>query len=275
MKKLFKLGLLSLLVLSLSSCMTIPLNQGFYSASEKESQDSVKVTIEKYIEIHDIDNSFKRTKTKLKTKFFTNQRQVILINPGVHTFSLKYNTGSVYSNVIGIIANFEKGHEYKIISKVKKGKVNFDVINLETNKSSVLTKAELAERAKTKVTNFVGAVLDPISEGSNKIVVEENDEFILTSYSDMRYELKNKKTGEIETGYRGFEINNFFNISGTVYLQSGDSFSSKEEFLKSDYKKTAKTVLSVTECDKNTVTYMYIKPIEKFGQELKFNISVK
>ena len=111
-------------------------------------------------------------------------------------------------------------------------------------------------------------------EGTDKTVIEENDEYILTSLPHMKYELKDKKTDTLQKGFRGF-VTDFTFKKGTVYLYETNTISSKEEFLKTDYQSDSKIILEVTDCDSKTVTYTYVKPENMAGKTVTFKISVK
>ena len=173
-----------------------------------------------------------------------------------------------------LVALLEEGYDYQITYYISGSKVDYDIVNLQNLESVQLDQETLAGNTQNKMSNFISAVLNPTMEGSDQTVIEENDEYILKSLPEMKYELFNKKTSETERGYRGF-ITDFTFKKGTVYLYATDEFANKDEFLDSDYEKEAQTVLEVYDCDKKTVTYTYVKPESKKGEKITFNISVE
>ena len=67
------------------------------------------------------------------------------------------------------------------------------------------------------MSNFIDAVLNPTMDEVGKTVIQENDDFILTTYPALKFELYNKKTGVTESGMRTF-ITDFSFKSGTEPL---------------------------------------------------------
>ena len=278
MKKFIKLCLLSIFVYLVFSCASTPLNHGYYPAELTETDAVVKVIVDKNLELTGIDDSSSNYAVGVEgwaIKIFPSQKQEFYVKPGVHTFSVKYDDGNQYvlfSKVL--VALLEEGNDYQITYRISGSSVDYDIINLNTSESVILDQEALAGNAKNTMSNFIAAVLNPTMEGTDKTVIEENEDYILKSLPNMKYEFINKKTNEVEKGFRGF-VTDFFFKEGTVYLYETDTIESKDEFLETDYQTTSKTVLKVDQCDKETVTYIYVKPEEKKDQKITFNISVE
>lgn len=271
------LGIITALVI-FNSCASLPvLDHGFYSDKDEE-KETATVIVDPYIDVTGIDKTSGIFATGIKSwssKSNLKQVQAFKLNEGIHTLSLKYNSGIQYTiSSQLIIGQFKANKEYKIIYKINKSNISFDIIDTETNESAKLDTEALKGKSKNVISQFINAVLNPTMKGTDKTVIEENDDYTLTNLPDMKYELLNKKTGTTEKGFRGF-MTDFSFKKGTVYLYETDTISTKDEFLKSDYQKTSKTILEVTDCDSKTVTYTYVKPDNLAGQTIKFNISVK
>ena len=266
--------------LMLVSCASMPssssvLNHGYYT--EGETQDEVaKVIVSGNLEITGIDKSsavFASGVEGWSKKSNAKQLQEFTINPGIHTLSVRFNSGAQYTIFSKVmIAQFVANKEYKVVYKISNGSVDYDVIDTETSESVILDVDSMQGKTDNFMSQFIKAVLNPTMEGTDKTVIEENDDFVLTNLPNMKYELKNKKTNEVEKGFRGF-VTDFSFKKGTVYLYETDTIETKDEFLKTDYQKTSKTVLEVVACDTKTVTYKYVKPENLAGTTIKFNIS--
>ncbi len=278
MKKISSiLGIITALVI-FNSCASLPvLDHGFYSDNE-EQKEVATVIVDPFIEVTGIDKTSDTFATGIKSwksKANVKQVQEFKLNEGVHTISLKYNSGTQYTIFSQqIIGQFKANKEYKITYKINSTSISFDVIDTETNESAKLDTDALQGKSKNVISQFINAVLNPTMEGTDKTVIEENDDYVLTNLPGMKYELLNKKTGAVEKGFRGF-VTDFSFKKGTVYLYETNTISTKDEFLKSDYQKTSKTIFEVTDCDLKTVTYTYVKPDNLAGQTIKFNVSVK
>lgn len=274
-KNILKIAMLTGILIFTSCMSTLPvLDHGFYS--DGETQKAVaKIIVDKNIEITGIDKKssvFATGVEEWNRKKAFSQQQSFTINAGTHTISVKFNSGSKYvlfSQVL--VAQFEAEKEYMITCEITGTSVTYDIINTETSETAVLDLDSLKGKKENPISQFINAVLNPTMEGTDKTVIEENDDYILTSLPHMKYELLNKKDGSIQKGFRGF-ITDFTFKKGTVYLYETDSITSKEEFLETDYQNTSKIVLEVEDCDQKTVTYKYIKPEELAGQTITFNI---
>ena len=202
------------------------------------------------------------------------QQQIFRLSPGVHTVSVKFNDGNRYtmfSNVL--IINLAEGNQYKIIYSIDSSSVNYDCINSDTLESVKLDRSALAGNGESVMSAFIGAVLNPTMDDVGQTVIQENDDYILTTYPGLKFELTDKATGTVEKGMTTF-VTDFTLTSGTVYLCVTD-ITDKDEFLNSDYKNNSKYIYTVTACDRKTVTYTYVKPEAKEGQTVTFNVSVK
>ena len=278
MKKISSIFAIIAALAALSSCASLPvLDHGFYSDDE-EQKEVATIFVDPYIEVTGIDKTSGNFATGIKgwaAKSSVRQIQEFTLNAGVHTISLKYNSGSQYTIFSQqVIGQFKANKEYKIIYNINNSSISYDIIDTETNESAKLDTEALQGKSKNVISQFINAVLNPTMEGTDKTVIEENDDYVLTNLPGMKYELLNKKTGAVEKGFRGF-VTDFSFKKGTVYLYETDTISTKDEFLKTDYQKTSKTILEVTDCDLKTVTYTYVKPDNLAGQTIKFNINQK
>ena len=280
MKKLALIMAAALTVLFVS-CASMggtvePLDQGFYPAGQ-EAESSVEIIVDSNLVITGIDdkaNNFAMGVEGWSGKKSAKQQQLFRLSPGVHTVSVKFNDGNRYtmfSNVL--ILNLEKGNQYKITYTIGDGSVNYDCINVDTLESAKLDRAALAGNGESVMSAFIGAVLNPTMDDVGQTVIQENDDYILTTYPGLKFELTDKKTGKTEKGMRTF-VTNFTMTTGTVYLYVTD-MTDKDEFLNSDYANNSQYIFTVTACDRKTVTYTYKKPDDKAGQTITFNVSVK
>ena len=253
-----------------------PLDQGFYPAGQ-EAESSVEIIVDSNLVITGIDdkaNNFAMGVEGWSGKKSAKQQQLFRLSPGVHTVSVKFNDGNRYtmfSNVL--ILNLEKGNQYKITYTIGDGSVNYDCINVDTLESAKLDRAALAGNGESVMSAFIGAVLNPTMDDVGQTVIQENDDYILTTYPGLKFELTDKATGTTEKGMTTF-VTNFSLTSGTVYLCVTD-MTDKDEFLNSDYQNNSQYIFTVTACDRKTVTYTYKKPEEKAGKTITFNVSVK
>ena len=283
MKKMFLL-LASLTCLLFVSCASMgaakePLDQGYYPIGE-ESETSVEILVEGNLLVTGIDegndfsmNMFSGPVKGWKAKWSPAQEQVFRLKPGVHTVNVKFDNGKQYALMsTTLIVNFVEGNQYKITYAIDGSSVKYDCINVDTQESAKLDMAAMQGTGGSVMSNFIAAVLNPTMDEVGQTVIQENDDYILTTYPALKFELYNKKTGVTESGMRTF-ITDFSFKSGTVYFYVTD-MTDKDEFLNSGYK-NSQYVFTVTACDKKTVTYTYQKPEDKAGQTITFNISVK
>ncbi len=268
------------------SCLSMgaskePLDQGYYPIGE-EPEVSVEILVEGNLVITAIDEGID-TKFHIasdtikgwKTKYYQDREQIFRLSPGIHTVSVLFNNGDLYTTTANtMVINLQEGNKYKIKYDIINGKsVTYDCINVDTLESVQLDRSALAGKTESVMSAFIGAVLNPTMDDVGQTVIQENDDFVLITYPGLQFELTDKKTGTTEKGMRTF-VTDFFMTSGTVYLCITD-ITDKDEFLNSDYKNNSKYVLEVTACDRKTVTYTYKKPEDKAGQTVTFNISVK
>lgn len=284
MKKVSYFVLVTVLMMSFTSCVSLFIGNGntvldhghYYCKGEKPAAETANIKVDENLVITGIDDSATPGATYVKGwkgKKSTTQIQKFQLNPGVHTIGIKYVSDSTSANRSSVfLAFFEANKEYLVTSKIQGLFVIYDIINAETNESVVLDQNKLNGNSSNPISQFINAVLNPTMEGSAKTVYEENDEYKITYLPDMKYELYNKKTGKTEKGFRGFETDFFFK-KGTVYLHCTDAISTKDDFLKSDYKNSSQIIWEVTSCDQKTVTYTYVKPENMAGKKITFNIS--
>ena len=258
-----------------------PLDQGFYPAGE-EVENSVEIIVGPNLTITAIDDGqdtklhmYTETVAGWTVKIKKSREQLFRLSPGVHTVSVCFDNGQQYTLFANtMIIMLQEGNQYKITYDIINGNsVVYDCINTDTLESAKLDREALAGNGQSVMAAFIGAVLNPTMDEAGGTVVQENDEYVLTTYTGLKFDLKNKATGTIEKGMTTF-VTDFAFKSGTVYLYVTD-MTDKDEFLNSDYANNSQYVLEVTACDRQTVTYTYQKPESKKGQTVTFNISVK
>ena len=261
----------------ISSCASMggklePLDQGLYPIGE-EPESSVEITVGPNLIITGIDkgndfslNLFPAPVEGFKAKKLPKQEQIFRLKPGVHTVNVIYNSGNQYAMISNtLIANFQEGNQYRIDYEIVADSVKYTCVNSATNESALLDRAALAGNTESTMSAFIGAVLNPTMDDVGQTVIQGNDDYILTTYPGLKFELTDKATGTVEKGMRTF-VTDFTLTSGTVYLCVTD-MTDKDEFLNSDYANNSKYVLTVTACDRKTVTYTYQKP-EQGRQEV-------
>lgn len=136
--------------------------------------------------------------------------------------------------------------------------------------------ASLKPKPAFSVMDYIEFVLNPVMDGSDMMVVLENDGYKLTFKTDLVFELVDKGTGKTIVGRSGFEMS----LKGddpTVYLLRLDSPSdmSREEFLESDYKRNANIVLVPDEASAYWVGYRVLKSDVGFGPAIRFARELK
>ncbi len=270
MKKLTILAGILLAVSLLAGCASTPIPEadvGYYPTEAEFSEDQVTVVIKLSLAVQKFDG---------ETYDLLNKFGVIKTmhtNAGVHTFGILYQNGNSYTIFpITIITNLKAGHTYDLAYTITGSKIDYDCIDREDGSSAKLDLDALEGKSDNVISTFIGAVLNPTMDDVGQTVVQENDDWKLTSYPFMKFSLENKATGEVIEGYRGF-VTDFSFSKGDVYLDVAE-YASKDEFLDSDYQKTARYHMTVTACDGDTVTYTFVRPEEKKGQTVTLNISV-
>lgn len=227
------------------------------------------ITFDQFVVVDSIDGE---AATWQKSANYANQVQIAA---GVHVLNLKYhdNQGQYTKEPQDYVVLFEAGKTYRVTPSITFLWVNFSVYEAETKKSVVLDLDTLYGQAEDEnyMSNFIDAVLNPTMEGTDLTVIEECDDFTLYNEPDMRFTLVDKATGEVKTGHRGF-VTDFTFSKGTVYLKFDDGDVTKDEFLDSDYQNDADIIMIVTDCDKKTVTYTYVKPDDLKGKIITLNI---
>lgn len=284
--KILLVAALTSVCVILSSCASMggtsePLDQGFYPAGE-EVENSVEIIVGPNLTIAAIDDGqdtklhmYTETVAGWTVKTKKSREQLFRLSPGVHTVSVCFDNGQQYTLFANtMIIMLQEGNQYKITYEIINGSsVVYDCINTDTLESAKLDREALAGNGQSVISAFIDAVLNPTMDEVGKTVIQENDDFILTTYKGLKFELTDKASGTTEKGMTTF-VTDFSFKSGTVYLYVTD-MTDKNEFLNSDYANNSQYVLEVTACDRQTVTYTYQKPESKKGQTVTFNISVK
>ena len=284
--KILLVAALTSVCVILSSCASMggtsePLDQGFYPAGE-EVENSVEIIVGPNLTIAAIDDGqdtklhmYTETVAGWTVKTKKSREQLFRLSPGVHTVSVCFDNGQQYTLFANtMIIMLQEVNQYKITYEIINGSsVVYDCINTDTLESAKLDREALAGNGQSVISAFIDAVLNPTMDEVGKTVVQENDDFILTTYKGLKFELTDKASGTTEKGMTTF-VTDFSFKSGTVYLYVTD-MTDKNEFLNSDYANNSQYVLEVTACDRQTVTYTYQKPESKKGQTVTFNISVK
>ena len=284
--KILLVAALTSVCVILSSCASMggtsePLDQGFYPAGE-EVENSVEIIVGPNLTIAAIDDGqdtklhmYTETVAGWTVKTKKSREQLFRLSPGVHTVSVCFDNGQQYTPFANtMIIMLQEGNQYKITYEIVNGSsVVYDCINTDTLESAKLDREALAGNGQSVISAFIDAVLNPTMDEVGKTVVQENDDFILTTYKGLKFELTDKASGTTEKGMTTF-VTDFSFKSGTVYLYVTD-MTDKNEFLNSDYANNSQYVLEVSACDRQTVTYTYQKPEAKKGQTVTFNISVK
>lgn len=284
--KILLVAALTSVCVILSSCASMggtsePLDQGFYPAGE-EVENSVEIIVGPNLTIAAIDDGqdtklhmYTETVAGWTVKTKKSREQLFRLSPGVHTVSVCFDNGQQYTLFANtMIIMLQEGNQYKITYEIINGSsVVYDCINTDTLESAKFDREALAGNGQSVISAFIDAVLNPTMDEVGKTVVQENDDFILTTYKGLKFELTDKASGTTEKGMTTF-VTDFSFKSGTVYLYVTD-MTDKNEFLNSDYANNSQYVLEVTACDRQTVTYTYQKPESKKGQTVTFNISVK
>lgn len=284
--KILLVAALTSVCVILSSCASMggtsePLDQGYYPAGE-EAETSVEIIVGPNLTITAIDDGqdtklhmYTETVAGWTVKTKKSREQLFRLSPGVHTVSVCFDNGQQYTLFANtMIIMLQEGNQYKITYEIVNGSsVVYDCINTDTLESAKLDREALAGNGESVMSAYIDAVLNPTMDGVGQTVIQENDEYVLTTYPGLKFELFNKKTGTTEKGMRTF-VTDFSFKSGTVYLCVTD-MTDKDEFLNSDYANNSKYVFDVKACDRKTVTYTFQKPEDKAGQTITFNISVK
>lgn len=270
MKKSIFLLASVILLCALTGCQTTQ-NHGVISMYP-DNTNLATVTFDRFVVIETIDGE------NVAWGNSWNHADAVQLDAGVHTFGLKYhdNQGRYTTEPQGIIVLFEAGKTYKVTPVINFLWVNYSVVETETQKSVVLDLDTLYGEAEDEnfMSNFIDAVLNPTMEGVDQTVIEECDDFILYNEPDMRFTMVDKATGEVKTGHRGF-ITDFTFTNGTVYLKFDDGTTTSDEFLSSNYEEDADIIMIVTDCDKETVTYTYVKPDDLKGKIITLSITLK
>lgn len=278
MKKSVFLIAISILMLSLSSCQPI-MNHGVYSANP-DAANLTTITINRFIVTETIDSADLDWECNQKSS------DVVQLDSGVHSFGLLYhdNQGLYTQKAQTVTALFEAGKSYKVIPVVSFMEVHFDVIEAETQRSVLVDIEEYSDAKGTTgyLSNYIESVIAPVGEptaddsgvSARTTIIEEGADFILYNEPDMKFTHVDKKTGEIKTGHRVF-IPDFTMTGGTVYLKFDDGSVTKDAFLESNYLNDADIIMIVTDCDRKTVTYTYVKPDDLKGKVITLSISQK
>lgn len=270
MKKSIFLLAAIIMLCALTGCQTTQ-NHGVISLYP-DNTNLATVTFDRFVVVESIDGE------NVAWGNSWNTADAVQLDAGVHTFGLMYhdNNGQYTKEPQSVIVLLETGKSYNVTPAINFLWVNFNVQESESGKSVTLDIDTLYGEAEDEnfMSNFIDAVLNPTMEGEDKTVIEEGDDFILYNEPDMRFTLVDKTTGEIKTGHRGF-VTDFTFTSGTVYLKFDDGEVTKDEFLSSNYQEDADIIMIVTDCDKKTVTYTYVKPDDLKGKIITLNISQK
>jgi hypothetical protein len=202
------------------------------------------------------------------------QEQIFRLSPGAHVIYVSFDNGRQYTMFANtMIVNLVEGNQYKITCVIDGSSVKYDCINVDTLESAKLDMATLEGNSANTMSNFIAAVLNPTMDEVGKTVIQENDDYILTTYPGLKFELTDKATGKTEKGMTTF-VTDFSFKSGTVYFYVTD-MTNKDEFLASDYKNNSQYIFTVKACDGKTATYIWQKPEDKADTSITFNVSVE
>lgn len=258
--------------LGLLSCqsMQTPVDRGAINPTNAPDTELATVHFDKYLSIEKIDDKNPGWVTPEQK----GRDQFVKLPAGVHTFSVNFNNGSVYTIFPQtVIGNFEKGKEYAIEGKPAGKKLKLTITDSADGKDVAMDFNKLRGDDPGVLPSYIKYILNPTMEKSNKSVKLENADMILVYKPDMTYIQTNKATGTAVSGYAGF-IMNFAMSDGKVYLLETDvTKMTKDDFLnKSDYENVAQTVLVPTKCDAKSVTYKYLKPDSLKDTAITFSI---
>ncbi len=256
-----------------------PLDHGFYPAGQ-ETEKSVEIIVGANLKINGIDNNEKSlyfytdSITGWQAKKNPAQEQIFRLSPGVHVIYVSFDNGRQYTMFANnMIINLVEGNQYKITGEISGQSIVYDCINTDTLESAKLDRATLEGNSTNTMSTFIAAVLNPTMNEVGKTVIQENEDFILTTYPGLKFELTDKASGKTEKGMTTF-VTDFSFKSGTVYFCITD-ITDTNEFLSSDYRNNSKYIFTVKACDGKTVTYTWQKPENKAGSDITFNVSVK
>jgi hypothetical protein len=253
----------------LVSCATTPHNLGIHNPDKIPEEDLVTLQVFPHIEVVSIDDH----KVNWSEKFHRNQ--TVIIPSGGHTFRVAYNDGSMRSSSpMQVTGNFEKGNTYALLCDIMGYRASLHIFTYNNQKIGDGVTLDMAARGNglSVIAGYVKYILNPQQETGNTVKLE-NDKYLLIYEPDLIYSLTDKKTGAISTGKAGFEVDLRMTI-GKVYLFETDiSAISTDQFLNSDYKENAQTVLFPVECSAAEVTYIYEKPVELKGNRITFSIT--
>jgi hypothetical protein len=255
-------------VLMLDSC-DVPVDRGVYNPINAPADQLATVTIAPNLAVSKVNNYQVHW-----MRPDNNYSQVVKVSPGIHMFEISYNDGVTWTmQPIAAIVKFEAGGAYTIRQIINGANISIKIVAKKNGvEESALFKMNSLSDDDGPLAVYVKSVFNPtLISTEGKVLLSGDSEDILFE-SDLVYRKTDKKT-EKETAGR-YVIEMDFTMDGRIYLLETDIDAlSSEDFLKSNFRQEAQTIVTPIFCDGETVTFLYSKPEYMTGSEADYTIT--
>jgi hypothetical protein len=271
--KIKNITLITGVLLFILSCSSQP---SIYNPENIREDDLVTLYIDRYCKIQRVDNILADWLPS------NNKTKIVKIPVGLHTFYARYDDGNAYTRYYApLTAQFERGNTYLLnYSQALESNLGVSVsfsINLYNNKKKGLQVSfKPVEESDSILVSYLKLVLQPMEKG--KSVKLENDKYQLVFKSDSGYTFFNKETGITGEGSYRFPIETESRLQvdriGKMFLF--DSYiiaRSSQMYLSNNFTENPQIILIPIKVTETEITYLYEKPLELRGTEIKFNIT--
>jgi len=256
---------ISAVLLVLSSCASAP--KSIYpiinNSGNISEEDFVDLHVFRYTAIQRIDNILLNWPAKKR-------HEIVRIPTGQHTFYVRYESGDYFTQYyLPVTGQFEKGNTYflKFSLNVKQWSVTYSFYLYNDRQQT--TDITIKSTEDQFILPFYNShLMQPAQQGGT--VRLENNKYVLVYRPNNIYSFTDKENGRtIEGSYRFYTALSEYSAehNGKVFLF--------DEILPERQvdRRKANTVLIPIKATKTEVIYLYQKPVELFGTEIRFNIT--
>jgi hypothetical protein len=246
-------------------CASQTTDLGTYNPRNIPEEDLVTVYFDNVCNVQRVDNLLLEESNK--------RNKVVKLPPGQHSFYSRYSSSSAYTLFyVPVTATLEKGNTYKLsYGRGSSGTREFHIHLYNNKREGAIVSIE-----RTDVQNLETLYINRFVEMSTSIgssIRLENDNYVLIYKPENVYTLTDKKNNTtIEGSYLFSSISSSHaKFTGKSILYNEILPARQQRQQGSRHFTDAETILIPVKVTATEVIFLYEKPAELWGTELKFN----